>query len=1211
MTERSSDIRAAVDIGGTFTDLVAVDEQSGEVYVGKSPSSGADPVAAVRAVMAEVGLPHERITTFVHGTTVATNALIEREGSRVAFITNEGFRDVLFIQDGTRRDLYSLEWEKPRPLVSRYDCLELSCRVDSEGNEIAAIDDEQVDALISHLREEGIRSVAIGFLFAYLNPVHELELERRLADELDDLKVSTSHQVYPRWRENDRWQTVVADAFLKSMFSDYVRNMEDGLRASGVDAPLVLMKSNGGVVDAAAAAARPVNYLLSGPVGGVMGGVHLAGLAGFDRVMTIDIGGTSSDISLVAADDIPMAASFELGHGLPIKAPQVAVNTIGAGGGSVGWIDSGGLLRVGPQSAGSLPGPACYRRGGTRPTITDASLALGRLNPDSFCGGQIKLDERLAVEALEGLTEPGRSVQDVAQAMIDLATNDMADALRLISVRRGIDPRDFVLVAFGGAGGLHAAEVARALEVDTVLIPMHPGNTSAYGQLSAGMRTDLVTTLVTRSDDPDAVATINSRLVPVRVRCLEGLRAEGDADASNVEVRLEMRYYGQNYHREIVVAPELPLSDDDLRRAVLDFHADYERYYGYQQPTEPVEVVGASVRAWTPRSPAELRPPEPTEGTTQSTRPVWFGPRGLVDTPILERASLAGGFTETGPLIVEEALSTTVVPPDAQSARPRDRQLAGGPVREDPIATSPTAFDTTTLTVTANYLANLTREMGEALQQAAYSTVFNEARDFSCTVFDDTGEIIGQGEFCPSQLAATSFAIENIIDRFPVETMRADEVYLSNDPFSGMNHLPEHMVVRPVFEDSEHIGFVVCIGHLSEVGGLAPGGFPGDAREVFHEGLRIPPVRIVKEGREDEELLRVILANGRTPRVTAGDLRAMIGCLAIGERRLRALTRKHGIAGYRHLTRQIKDHSERRMRAALAEIPDGTYEASELLIDNDGVDDEPARVRVSVTIEGDRVVADFTGSDPQRSGPVNSTAVATICAVYNAVLHLTDPTIPVNAGRYRPIEVVLPEASVVNAAYPAATVGGNTEVHPHIVTLIWKAIAPAVPERVAAAASETWMLVTFGGSDPKTGEPFATLMLEAQGWGGRLGADGWDAVGMVNGNCPITPIEVLETRYPLRHRAYGLNPGSGGAGAVSRRARHRAARRAAVRDDLLLLPLEREARTVGPVRRPAGNAVLLSRQVPGGRELPDVQGALRSPLREQVHEHHPSAGDAA
>ena len=418
--------------------------------------------------------------------------------------------------------------------------------------------------------------------------------------------------------------------------------------------------------------------------------------------------------------------------------------------------------------------------------------------------------------------------------------------------------------------------------------------------------------------------------------------------------------------------------------------------------------------------------------------------------------------------------------------------------------------------------------------------------------------------------------------------------------------------MKAVDHDGTRVGFVACIGHLSEVGGLAPGGFPGDAQEVFHEGLRIPPVRIVKDGVEDEDLMRLILANGRTPRVTAGDLRAMVGTLHVGERRLVELVRRHGIERYREIKDEIIAYSERRMRAAIAEIPDGVYVADELLIDNDGVDDEPARVRVAVTVDGEQIIADFEGSDPQRRGPVNSTGVATICAVFNAVLHLTDSDIPINAGRYRPIEVRMPSGSVVDADYPAATVGGNTEVHPHIVTLIWKALAPAVPERVAAAASETWMLVTFGGKDPRTGEPFATLMLEAQGWGGKDRGDGWDAVGMANGNCPVTPVEVLETRYPAASiSATGSTTARAGQGA--RAAAWAPCGAIELREEMTFSCYHSSERLVpwGLFGGEEGTVSSFLVRCPGDDDFANFKDPLRRALRQQVHEHPPARGHAA
>ena len=438
--------------------------------------------------------------------------------------------------------------------------------------------------------------------------------------------------------------------------------------------------------------------------------------------------------------------------------------------------------------------------------------------------------------------------------------------------------------------------------------------------------------------------------------------------------------------------------------------------------------------------------------------------------------------------------------------------------------------DPVTMTVTSNYLVTVSREMGEAVQRTAYSPVFNEALDFSCAVFDEQGEMIGQGEFCPAQLGATTMALQWIIDEFGLESITPGDVYLHNDPFSGMNHLPEHMVVKGVFHEGERVGIVACIGHMVEVGGLSPGGFPGDAQEVFHEGLRIPPVKIVKAGVEDADLWRVILANGRTPRVTQGDLRAMIGALNVGERRFLEVVRKHGTERFRQIKDEIKDYAERRMRNAIAEIPDGTYVADELIIDNDGWLDEPARVKVSMLVDGDSITADFTGTEEQRRGSCNLTIVATVSAVFNAILHMTDADIPANAGRYRPIEVIAPAGTLVNAVFPASTVGGNSEVHPHVVSLIWKAMAEAVPDRVSASGAETAMLVTFGGINPRNGERYSNLIIEGQGWGGKQIGDGWDVVTVPNANCVVTPVEVLETRYPLLHHGFSFNEGSGGAG---------------------------------------------------------------------------------
>ena len=621
----------AVDIGGTFTDLVALDEETGEVLVDKSSSLADDPIKAVLRVVAKTGIRVDEAELFVHGTTVTTNALVERAGTRVAYVTNKGFRDAIFIQNANRRDLYSLEWKKPRPLAARHDCLEVDCRIDSRGRILQDLVSDDVERVIEHLRCEVVSSVAISFLFSYLNPVHELELARGLTEALPDLSISMSHEVYPRWRENDRGHTTIADAYLKPMFRRYTENLQGGLEEAGSPARLLVMKSNGGVVEAETAAERPVNYLVSGPVGGVMGGRHFAAMAGFERIMTIDIGGTSCDVSLVERSELPRAENFEIEFGIPVKAPMVDIRTIGAGGGSIAWIDAGGLLRVGPQSAGSTPGPACYGQGGTEPTVTDANLVLGRLNPHNFCGGEIPLQLELATSAIERVaTQLGQSADDAAHAVIELANHNMVDALSVISVEKGIDPRDFCLVLRGRGSVTRGRDRGdpRCWHGCRSSVPWeHVGLRPANG----GLRTDLATTRPIRSDDPNRVDRLNEKLGPLRERAIETLLREGFKGTPEVDQRLEMRYLGQNYHRETALAVHAPITDSDFDAAVQRFHADYRDFYGYDQPWEVVETVGVIVSAIGRRAgPAAHFRATRREEPIVSARDVYFATRGFV-----------------------------------------------------------------------------------------------------------------------------------------------------------------------------------------------------------------------------------------------------------------------------------------------------------------------------------------------------------------------------------------------------------------------------------------------------------------------------------------------------------------------------------------------------------------------------------------------------
>ncbi len=439
-------------------------------------------------------------------------------------------------------------------------------------------------------------------------------------------------------------------------------------------------------------------------------------------------------------------------------------------------------------------------------------------------------------------------------------------------------------------------------------------------------------------------------------------------------------------------------------------------------------------------------------------------------------------------------------------------------------------IDQVTMQVINNYLVTTAREMGVAMMNTSYSPLFNEGLDFSCAIFDDKAEMIAQAEFCPAHLGAIVFIADWVVKEIGIENFNPGDVVIHNDPFRGGCHIPEFCVIKPAFHDGRIVAFLCCIGHMTEVGGMVPGGFAGDATEVFQEGIRLPPVKICEGGRDRDDIWNIILSNVRTPKYAYGDVKAMIGSLFVGERRIVELIEKSGIETFTGAKEQLKDYSELRMRQEIAAIPDGVYRYTGTVIDNDGVITDPMSLSVAVHVKGDDILFDYAGSAPQAMGPVNCTFGVTASATYNALLHLTSNDIPSNHGCYRPVAIRAPGGTIVNVEYPGASVGGNSEIHPHIVMAIYAALRDVLPDRVSAFDGGTSALLAIGGRHPRTGEMFANLTNEDCGWGGRSTKDGNNVLCIPNGNCAIAPIEVLETRYPILHHEFSLREDSGGPG---------------------------------------------------------------------------------
>lgn len=662
-------VRCGIDTGGTFTDFVAVDEASGELVASKWPSSHDNPVEAIVNVVKESGLPPESIYFLILGTTVATNALIQRRGAYVVYVTTEGFEDVLYIQRMNRRYHYSYEWTKPLPFVEMRNCVGVRERIDANGQAVVPLERESMEQLAREVeaRLEGHRvedsAIAVCLLFSYLNPDHELRLKEFLQSRFPGVAVSISHEVAPIWREYERGSTVVADAFVKPLLQRYVNSVRESLDSLGLSCPWAIMKSNGGHASASAAEGQPVNLILSGQSGGIIGGKYFGDLAEQQDLITVDMGGTSCDVGVVQGGKLSYITNYEIEWGLPISAPFVDLTAIGAGGGSVAWIDKGGFLRVGPQSAGAMPGPLCYGRGGTEVTVTDANLTLGRLNPEYFLGGKMKLEATRAREGLAKLgSELSLSAVEAAQAVIDMANENMANAIRLVSIERGLDPRDFSLVAFGGAGPLHAGGIVEKMGMTRIVIPLYPGLCSAFGAALADFQVDKVWSTNYRSDGMDGDLIVE-QFRDLEAAARDELREEGFSAVPEILRSISMRYAGQNYEHDVSLEGG-GVSAESLQQAFGEFHRLHEQLYGYSISGEVIEMIRVNVTAvGRTRKPRLRAPPSGGDPRPRQSREVFFDRSGFVSCPVYRRDDLPGQFSLVGPAMIEEADSTIPVHP--------------------------------------------------------------------------------------------------------------------------------------------------------------------------------------------------------------------------------------------------------------------------------------------------------------------------------------------------------------------------------------------------------------------------------------------------------------------------------------------------------------------------------------------------------------------
>ena len=678
-------LRIGIDIGGTFTDAALVDGETGAIRVVKVLTTPEDPaqgfMAALERGLAECQASGRDVAAVVHATTVATNAIIEGKTARVGMLVTRGFRDILEIGRQIRSRLYDVHLQKPAPLVPRRFSLEVTERLDHEGRVLQPLDLDEVRQAARRLRQEGVEAVVVCLLHSYLNPAHERAVAEIVRTELPDVFLSVSSDVCPEYREYLRASTTAVNAAVMPIVSRYVDALESRLHALGAVAPFYVMQSNGGVMTSSSAKARPVYMVESGPAAGVIAAGAIAAPYGYKNVMSFDMGGTTAKVGLIQDGQLRLSTEIEVGAqsvtplgegrggGYPIRTPVIDLVEVGAGGGSEAWIDAGGALRVGPRSAGARPGPACYGRGGTTPTITDANLVLGRLNPAFFLGGEMTLDAAAARKAIADRVAAPLALDPIAAAagIVEIANAHMIGAMRLVSVQRGYDPRQFVLVAFGGAGPLHANALARELGIPAVLVPPNPGIASAVGMLMTDLRHEFVTTRRVRLDalTPEALESLFADFL---VEGSARLDRDGVPASDRQMLRsVDLRYHGQSFELSIAV-PAGSLTVADVGRLRAEFDAAHERAYGYAAPEDAVELVNVRLAAIgvTPRPRRAPLPPGGRDAAKalKGTREVWFAEiGGWRNTNVLDRAKLLSGNVIGGPAIVEEHDASTLVHP--------------------------------------------------------------------------------------------------------------------------------------------------------------------------------------------------------------------------------------------------------------------------------------------------------------------------------------------------------------------------------------------------------------------------------------------------------------------------------------------------------------------------------------------------------------------
>ena len=1108
-----------IDRGGTFTDIVARKPDGSLVthkLLSENPERYADAaIQGIRELLdvpAGEKIPGEKIEAVKMGTTVATNALLERKGDRTALVTTKGFRDSLRLAYQNRPRLFDRNIKLPEMLYE--NVIEADGRFDAQGEELTALDRDALRTELQAVYDDGIRACAIVFMHGYRYTAHE-NAAAEIARDIGFTQVSVSHQVSPLMKLVSRGDTTVVDAYLSPILRRYVDQVASEL--GGVK--LMFMQSNGGLTDAAKFQGK--DAILSGPAGGVVGMVRTAEMDGFKQVIGFDMGGTSTDVSHY---DGEYERDFETQvAGVRMRAPMMKIHTVAAGGGSILHFD-GARFRVGPDSAGANPGPAAYRRGGPL-AVTDINVMLGKVQPEFFPNvfgpeGNEPLDAdavRAGFEAMaakiKDATGQVRTPEDVAEGFLRIAVENMANAIKQISVQRGYDVTDYILQCFGGAGGQHACQVADTLGMTKVFVHPFAGVLSAYGMGLADIRA-MREQAVEAKLESGALAGLDQQLDVLAADARGELHEQGITDAKiKMLKRLHLRYDGT----------DTPLIVDfgDVDAIKGQFEEQHKQRYGFVMSEKPLVVEAVAVEAVGETQ--SLPDAEAKADNTDAVAPDALATRAVVfdgtseDTPFYKREDMKPGATVRGPAVIVEPVGTTVIDPGWEAkVNARDHLVLTRVVAMKRSEAIGTQADPVMLEVFNNLFMNIAEQMGVTLANTSYSVNIKERLDFSCALFDQEGLLIANAPHMPVHLGSMGESVQAVM-RNNVGSMKAGDVYMLNDPYNGGTHLPDITLITPVFGDDgkDILFYVASRGHHADVGGITPGSMAPNSRILEEEGVLIDNFKLVDQGKFDEPGLTNLLEGAkypaRNPYQNIADLRAQIAANEKGVQELRKMVDHFGLEVVHAYMGHVQDNAEESVRRVIDNLEGGEFSYE---MDNGAV----VKAKVTIHKETRSATVDFTGTSDQLDNNFNAPSAVTRAAVLYVFRTLVDDDIPLNAGCLKPVDLIVPEGSMLNPVYPAAVVAGNVETSQHVTDTLYAALG------VMSGAQGTMNNFTWGND---THQYYETI---CGGSGAGPGFDGTSGVHTHMTNSRLTDPEVLEWRFPVMLESFEIRQNSGGNG---------------------------------------------------------------------------------